>query len=169
MRRFRKKPVEVTAVQWTGDNEAEVRALAGEHFHAVDPEDRGDDPDQTAALLDEHSAWVEVYDGQWIVKGVRGEFYPITSEVLAETYEPVHGPEITGHPAYAQWFATGERVRAGLGATNANHASWIPHPFTGEGLPVCAACEQREGSQIHWHDCVESGCGTARVPDGTVA
>lgn len=168
MHRFRKRPVEVEAVQWTGDNEAELVAFAGSLFHAVDPEDRSDDPDQTAAIMDTlHNTWMRVYDGQWIVKGVKGEFYVIAPDVLAETYEPVHAPEITAHPAYAQWYATGKRIRVALGATNANHASWIPHPFAGEGLPVCAACEQPERSEIHWHDCAESGCAiSARVVEG---
>lgn len=90
MRRFRKKPVEVTAVQWTGDNEDEIVAFAGDLFHAVDPEDRGDDPDQTAAVMDAlHNTWVRVYDGQWIVRGVKGEFYPVAADVFAETYESV--------------------------------------------------------------------------------
>jgi hypothetical protein len=88
--RFRKKPVEVQAVQWTGDNEAELVAFAGVDFQAVCPEDRGDDPDQTAAVMDTlHNTWVRVYTGQWIIKGVKGEFYPIAEDVLAETYEPV--------------------------------------------------------------------------------
>ncbi|MFC4006612.1 hypothetical protein ACFOY2_05225 [Nonomuraea purpurea] len=168
MRRYRKKPVEVAAVQWTGSNEDELKKFAGHLFEVVDPEDRGDDPDQTAAIRDTlHNTWVRVYDGQWIAKGIKGEFYPVAEDVFAETYEPVHAAEITTHPAYAQWCATGERIHADLGATNANHASWIPHPFAGEGLPVCAACEQPEGSQIHWHDCAESGCGIpARVVEG---
>lgn len=89
MPRFRKRPVEVEAVQWTGDNEAELVAFAGDLFRAVDPEDRGDDPDQTAAVMDTlHNTWVRVYDGQWIVKGVKGEFYPCAGDVFAETYEP---------------------------------------------------------------------------------
>lgn len=90
---WRKKPVTVQAVQWTGDNEAELTAFAGDLFHAVDPDDRGDDPDQTAAIMDTlHNTWVRVYTGQWIIKGTKGEFYPITPEVLAETYERVHDP-----------------------------------------------------------------------------
>lgn len=94
MPRFRKKPVEVEAVQWTGDNEAELVTFAGDRFHVVDPEDRGDDPDQTAAVFDTlHNTWVRVYDGQWIVKGVKGEFYPIAPEVLAETYVSVDALE----------------------------------------------------------------------------
>ena len=171
MARFRKRPVEVEAVQWTGDNEAELVAFAGTNFHAVDPEDRCDDPDQTAAVMDKlHNTWVRVYTGQWIVKGTAGEFYPITPEVLADTYDPLHAPEIASHPAYAEWCAMGERVRVELGATNPNHASWIPHPFANVGLPMCAVCEQPEQSEIHWHDCAESGCGTpASADDGSPA
>ena len=38
-----------------------------------------------------HSTWVLVYTGQHIVRGVKGEFYPIAEDVLAETYEAVTG------------------------------------------------------------------------------
>lgn len=94
---FRKKPVTVQAVQWTGDNEDELIAFTGGNFFTIDPEDRGDDPDRTAQVYDKlHSTWVGVYTGQWIVKGVKGEFYPIAEDVLAETYERVEdSPEAT--------------------------------------------------------------------------
>lgn len=166
MRRYRKKPVEVTAVQWTGDNMDEMLAFTKGDFER-DPTP-GDPDDAGVYNRDEDGrgdTWAAVSPGDWLVKGADGLFIGVTADVFAEAYEPVHGPEITGHPAYAQWFATGERIRAELGATNANHASWIPHPFAGEGLPVCAACEQSERSQVHWHDCIESGCGTARAVD----
>lgn len=89
--KFRKRPVVIEAVQWTGDNVSDVRVLTGPaHFDAVDPEDRGDDPDITAQVLDVlHSTWVGVKTGQWVIKGVKGEFYPIDPDVLAETYEAV--------------------------------------------------------------------------------
>lgn len=94
MPRYRSKPVEVEALQWTGDNEDELRAFVGDLFEAVAPEDRGDDPDQTAAVLDtRHGAWRCVYVGQWIVKGVKGEVYPVADDVFAETYEPVEASQ----------------------------------------------------------------------------
>lgn len=87
--RFRKRPVEVEAIQWTGDNEAELDAFTCGQFQALDPEDRSDDPDMTGSVFDKlHSTWVGVYTGQWVIKGVKGEFYPIAPDVLAETYEP---------------------------------------------------------------------------------
>lgn len=91
MPKFRKLPVVIEAVKWTGDNVEEVQTLTGfGYFQAVDPEDRTDDPDITAAVLDTlHSTWVGVKTGQWVIKGVKGEFYPIAPDVLAETYEAV--------------------------------------------------------------------------------
>lgn len=87
---FRKRPIEVQAVQWTGDNEAEVSNFAGLYFAPVDVEDRGEDPDITAQVFDQlHSTWVGVKTGQWIIRGVRGEYYPCDDEVMRETYERV--------------------------------------------------------------------------------
>lgn len=89
MPRFRKKPVVIEAVLFDGANHAEVSAFTEGNFCAVDPEDRGDDPEVTANVFDIlHSTWVGVKDGQWVIRGVRGEFYPCDPDVLAETYEP---------------------------------------------------------------------------------
>ncbi|MFJ8538138.1 hypothetical protein [Streptomyces sp. NPDC093591] len=92
--RYRKKPVEVDTIQWTGDNEAEVQAFTGgaSQFYALDEADRAnsDDPEATATVYDRlHSTWILVYTGQHVVRGVKGEFYPIAPDVLAETYERV--------------------------------------------------------------------------------
>jgi len=69
---------------------ADVQAFAPKCFEAVDPRDRGDDPDIHAQVWDRlHSTWVGVKPGMWIVRGIRGEFYPIDDGVLADTYEEV--------------------------------------------------------------------------------
>lgn len=89
-RRFRKKPVEIEAVQWTGDNFRTVYNFTDWRFDTLHPDDRDDDPDATAQVFDElHSTWVLVYDGDWIIKGIKGEFYPCRDEVFQETYEAV--------------------------------------------------------------------------------
>ncbi|MEU3683735.1 hypothetical protein AB0E99_22745 [Streptomyces sp. NPDC030592] len=94
--RYRKLPVEVDTIQWTGDNEAQVQAFTGgaSNFYALDNAGRenSDDPEATATVYDKlHSTWVLVYTGQHIVRGVKGEYYPIAEDVLAETYERVSG------------------------------------------------------------------------------
>ena len=88
----RKKPVEVQAVQWTGANLVEVVEPTGaSRFFPLDEHDRRNsgDPDATATVYDVlHSTWVLVKNGQWIIRGVKGEFYPCDEAVFAETYEP---------------------------------------------------------------------------------
>ena len=91
--RFKSKPTEIEAVQFTGDNEAEVIDFAGNCFNVLSKEDREncEDPEATAAVFDDlHSTWVLVYTGNWIIKGTKGEFYPCDEEVFAEKYEAMN-------------------------------------------------------------------------------
>lgn len=91
--RYRKKPVEIEAVQWTGDNFRELDRFTVGMFRTVEPEDRGDDPGITAEVFDKlHSTWVGVKDGQWVICGVQGEFYPCDPDVLSQTYERADAP-----------------------------------------------------------------------------
>lgn len=94
--RFRKRPIEIEAIRWTGDNESEIVAWIGfggsRLFNALDVEDRANcgDQDATAQVFDGlHSTWVLVFTGMWVIRGIRGELYPIADDVLRETYEPV--------------------------------------------------------------------------------
>lgn len=92
MARYRKRPIVVDAIQWTGDNLWEVQEFAGggTYFWNLDPVDAGDDPEMTAEVYDKlHSTWVGVYTGQWIIRGIQGELYPCADDVFAETYEEV--------------------------------------------------------------------------------
>lgn len=90
VRRFRKRPVEVGAVQWTGLNLAELAAFTGGRF-ADEPQDGGDYPPEVTGWVHDvlHSSWVGVKTGDWVIGGVAGEFYPIDPAVLARTYTPV--------------------------------------------------------------------------------
>lgn len=83
------KPFQIQAVQFTGDNEAEVQELTGkENFYYLEPEDRTDDPDLRGSVFDYlHSTWVGVKPGQWIIKGNKGEFYPCDPEIFEAKYE----------------------------------------------------------------------------------
>ena len=90
--RFRSKPTEIEAVQFTGANGMELVEFTENNFRVFNVEDREncDDPEATAAVFDVlHSTWVLVYTGNWIIKGTKGEFYPCNEEVFAEKYEAV--------------------------------------------------------------------------------
>lgn len=87
---FRKKPVEVQALQWTGDNTGALVDFTDGRFIAINPDDFTGVEGITARVYDElHSTWVGLHTGQWVIRGVQGEFYPIAEDVPAETYERV--------------------------------------------------------------------------------
>lgn len=90
MPRFRTKPFIIEAIQFDGENEAEVQQFTGwEYFYVLDEEDR-EDPECIAVVMDKlHSTWVGVKRGQWIIKGQKGEFYPCDPEIFAAKYEEI--------------------------------------------------------------------------------
>jgi hypothetical protein len=93
IRTYRKIPIELQAVQFTGDNLDEVRELTGgSKFSLADDLDRekyGDD--EIAGMVWDHrrSTWVGVKAGQWIMKDTEGEHWPVDEAVLAKSYEAV--------------------------------------------------------------------------------
>jgi hypothetical protein len=98
--RYRKLPVVVDTVQWTGHNLDELVAFTDGLFIPVDPGE-GLAGEYTGKVFDAlHSTWVLVKTGQHVVRGVLGEFYPIAEDVLAETYELVEEPAPDTFPAW---------------------------------------------------------------------
>lgn len=92
----RKRPVEVEAWQFNGENHAEIVAWIG--GGAVAGVRDGDDLNNITALFIEtlegrHRADI----GDWIIKGVKGEFYPCKPDIFTATYEPVRRIESTSH------------------------------------------------------------------------
>lgn len=75
---FRKRPIEVSGIQWTGDNEAEIDAWTGGKFRAVAPDEAR--PGITAEVYDRlHDSWIGLRTGDTVLRGTR----------LAETYDTV--------------------------------------------------------------------------------
>lgn len=90
--RFRKKALEIDAMQFDGANHELLNSFTGGIFGLLSPDDREccDDPEAVAEVFDKlHSTWVLVYPGDWIICGVKGEFYPCRPDVFADTYEAV--------------------------------------------------------------------------------
>lgn len=93
IQRFRTKPVEIEAIQFTGDNYSEITKWTSGNFWPVDEEDRHEDPDCIAEVYDIlHSTWIGVKTGQWIVRGAKGEFYPCDDETFHWKYEEIKTP-----------------------------------------------------------------------------
>lgn len=81
---FVKKPVEIQAVQWTGDNYDEIENFVGRN--GLDLFWKFEKPGLIIYTLEgDHYASV----GDWIIRGVRGEFYPCKPDIFKQTYEEV--------------------------------------------------------------------------------
>jgi len=79
MSKFRKKPVVIEAVQWLGDNHPEVT-----RFQGGCAEYEGD-----KVVIQTLEGEMRASVGDWIIKGVNGEFYPCKPDIFAMTYEEV--------------------------------------------------------------------------------
>lgn len=95
---FRKKPVVIEAVRWTGENFAEVDAFAPaagcSEIQRVDwggnapPINGLTTPGYPRLLVKTLEGWLWGDRGDWIIRGVRGEFYPCKPDIFKATYEP---------------------------------------------------------------------------------
>jgi len=79
--KFRKKPVVIEAMYFTGHNNEECKKFC----HSLrDPYDKI--PNLIIPTLEgDHLCNV----GDWIIKGVAGEFYPCKPDIFKRTYEKV--------------------------------------------------------------------------------
>lgn len=86
MPKFRKKPVVIDAVKWDGDAST-ANMFIGDNY-GIDWEYAQGLPDIIIPTLEgNHLCKV----GDWIIKGVKGEFYPIKNDIFEMTYELVEG------------------------------------------------------------------------------
>lgn len=81
IKNYRKKPVIIQAVQWTGDNVNEMYNFTGI---------------ESIAVHNGNELMVHTLEGNmlaskddYIIKGVKGEFYPCKPDIFEETYEEV--------------------------------------------------------------------------------
>ena len=88
MRKYVKKPVVIEAVQWDGENLDEVMTFCnGDASYELMA--RGASELVIATLEDGESIARHVASvGDFIIKGVAGEFYPCKPDIFELTYEP---------------------------------------------------------------------------------
>lgn len=84
IRKLRKKPIEIEGIQFFDDSET-INAI-GEFTGQQIRVDYGD-PEKPRLRVDTIDNFGWVYEGDWVLKGVKGEFYPCDGAVAAESYE----------------------------------------------------------------------------------
>lgn len=93
MAKFRKKPVVIEAIRWTGDNLREIIDFTGLHPSANKwswEEYEVVVRDQGLKIFTLEGGLMATV-GDWIIKGVKAEFYPCKPDIFEATYEEVFG------------------------------------------------------------------------------
>jgi len=81
--KFRKKPVEIEAMGWSGSIESAQRIIdwaGGAVVH---------DTDRDVLVINTLEGEMVGNQFDWIIKGVQGEFYPCKPDIFELTYEEV--------------------------------------------------------------------------------
>ncbi len=98
MSRYRKKPVEIEAIKFD-DPDSYMAICAWARSHGV-KSDRDDGPASTPSLEELFrfetpimlvrtlEGTMAANPGDWIIRGVKGEFYPCKPDIFEATYEP---------------------------------------------------------------------------------
>lgn len=81
---FRKKPVEVKAMLWDGSEESQ-RAIVNWSRGAVS----GWFDHAYFLAVETLEGTISAREGDWIIEGVKGEFYPCKPDIFEATYERV--------------------------------------------------------------------------------
>ncbi len=94
--RYKARQVVIEALLWTGYNYTESEIFVGEqlargHYEIASP-DRGNGWTHgayanSAKIISTLEGDMRCQPGDWIIKGVRGEFYPCKPDVFALKYE----------------------------------------------------------------------------------
>lgn len=89
MAKYRKKPVVIEAIHFTGSGEScdEVTDFLGGPQRGDTHQWKSRTNDGGFIIILEGR--MEFIVGDWIIKGVKGEFYPCKPDIFAATYEAV--------------------------------------------------------------------------------
>lgn len=97
VRRFRKKPVVIEAIQFNGlDDYLAICEWVNASGGTLDAQEvlRFETPIMLVRTLEGTMA---ANPGDWVIRGVKGEFYPCKPDIFEATYEPVTPESLSSH------------------------------------------------------------------------
>lgn len=96
---YKKKPVVIEAIQWTGQNLSEIEQFVGDKLKYTICDSAWKVGKGLPIILNMRIETLEgehiVSVGDYIIKGVQGEFYPCKPDIFVSTYEPTEQLEYT--------------------------------------------------------------------------
>ena len=81
VKQYVKKPIVIEAVQFNGKNSADIHEFCGDKVR----EPVGVDYLEIVTL----EGVMRISPGDYVIKGIRGEFYPCKPDIFKKTYEEV--------------------------------------------------------------------------------
>ena len=89
MQKYRKLPVVIDAIQLSVENHHVVANLIAEAGYTVRHWSRPPTRAVSGLVIETLEGDLEASYGDWIIKGIAGEFYPCKSAIFDKTYEAV--------------------------------------------------------------------------------
>jgi len=86
-KKYRKRSVVIEAIQWTGNNSKEIVDFAGKRIQII-----GENP--VLLHIDTLEGLMRAGKGDFIIKGLKNEFYPCKPDIFKMTYDEF-GDEIS--------------------------------------------------------------------------
>ena len=90
VRTYQKKPVRIEAIQWTGTNLEAVLTFLGEKMSREITYSLTEKTIYIATL----EGYMRASMGDFIIRGVRGEFYPCKPDIFEQTYDEVFSSKL---------------------------------------------------------------------------
>lgn len=92
VKKYIKNPVAVEAVQWNGLNWQDITSFAGNAVRfeeVVEPISESANLNRVDLIIHTLEGDMTARVGDYIIKGVKGEFYPCKPDIFDETYHEV--------------------------------------------------------------------------------
>lgn len=89
VKRYKTKPCEIEAIQWNGDNLGEVKGFVGASLVAWEIVAMEIGKEGFFLTIRTLEGDMRASLGDYIIKGLRGEFYPCKPDVFEKKYEQV--------------------------------------------------------------------------------
>ena len=92
MAKYRKKPVEIEAIQWNGINLSEIKEFVGDSlvYDIIDTAWQvGKGKPHVLMKIKTREGDMDVSEKDFIIKGINGEYYPCKPDIFEKTYESV--------------------------------------------------------------------------------
>ena len=88
--KYRKKPVVIDAIQLTNESVMDCISFVYPEYAAIEPSILDAIRDQKYMHIETLEGDMKAGFGDYIIKGVQGEFYPIKADIFEATYEVVN-------------------------------------------------------------------------------